>query len=221
MEWGTPSKTSNGLPKSHLKNNKSKKVSRGPLPVATRPTRPSSSSPRAPRRRSRHPGEALQGRPRQGTPSPPRPRLSTEGLGRRRVLRIARGLSREASARSLISVSREAPFSVSLEAGSPAVRHPPPRPTLPTAGHVSLILSTTPAISAGQRLNVTEWPTRPEVASAPYRLGQGTAGITGHCVLTLCPRSAPTLYCVPRSPPRKQHRTNNLARVITASRLAH
>ena len=25
---------------------------------------------------------------------------------------------------------------------------------------------------------------------APYRLGQGTAGITGHCVLTLYPRSA-------------------------------
>ena len=132
LEWGTPSKTSNGLPQSHLKNNddKSKKVSRGPLPVATRPTgSSSSSSPRAPRRRSRHPSEAPQGRPRQGTPSPPRPRLSTEGLGRRRVLRIVRGLSREASARSLISVSREAPFSVSLEAGSPAVRRPPPRPT--------------------------------------------------------------------------------------------
>ena len=61
----------------------------------------------------------------------------------------------------------------------------------------------------------------PEVASAPYRLGQGTAGITGHCVLTLCPRSAPTLHCVPRSPPRKQHRTDNLARVITASKPAH
>ena len=51
--------------------------------------------------------------------------------------------------------------------------------------------STTPAISAGRRLNATEWPTRPQVASAPYRLGQGTAGITGHCVLTLYPRSAP------------------------------
>ena len=75
---------------------------------------------------------------------------------------------------------------MSLEAGSSAVPRPPPRPTLPTARHVSLILSTTPAISAGQRLNVTEWPTRPEVASAPYRPGQGTAGITGHCVPTLC-----------------------------------
>ena len=172
-EWGTPSKTSNGLPKSHLKNNddKGKKVSRGPLPIATRPT---GSSPRALRRK-----------PRQGTPSPPRPRLPTEGLGRRRVLRIARDPSREVSARSPISVSREAPFSVSLEAGSPAVRRPPPRPTLPTAGHVPLMLSTTPVISAGQRLNVTERPTRPEVASAPYRSGQGTAGITGHCVPTL------------------------------------
>ena len=80
---------------------------------------------------------------------------------------------------------------MSLEAGSSAVPRPPPRPTLPTARRVSLILSTTPAISAGQRLNVTEWPMRPEVASAPYRPGQGTAGITGHCVPTLCPRSAP------------------------------
>ena len=113
----------------------------GPSPAMTEPTG-SSSSPRASSRRSRHPDtnstscEAPQGRPRQGTPSPPRPRLSTEGLGRKRVLRIARGPSREVSARSPISVSREAPFSVSLEAGSPAVRRPPPRPTLPTAGHV-------------------------------------------------------------------------------------
>jgi len=112
-------------------------------------------------------------------------------------------VSREASARSLISVSREAAFSVSheasrarprqgassvsLEAGSSAVPRPPPRPTLPIAGHVPLMLSTTPVISAGQRLNVTERPTRPEVTSAPYRPGQGTAGITGHCVPTLCP----------------------------------
>ena len=165
----------------------------GPSPATTEPPGSSPSSPRASSRRSRHPDansascEAPQGRPRQGTPSPPHPRLSTEGLGRRRVLRIARGLSREASARSLISVSREAAFSVSreasrarprqgafsvsLEAGSSAVPRPPPRPTLPTARHVSLILSTTPAISAGQRLNVTEWPTRSEVASAPYPLG--------------------------------------------------
>ena len=183
MEWGTPSKTSNGLPKSHPKNNnKSKQVSHGPFPVISRPTRPPSSSPRAPRRRSRHPGEA----PREGLGR--RGGLGKEPnlrLARGRVLRIARGLSREASARSLISVSREAPFSVSLEAGSPAVRRPPPRPTLPTAGHVPLMLSTTPVILAGQRLNVTERPTRPEVTSAPYRPGQGMAGITGHCVQTL------------------------------------
>ena len=189
MEWGTPSKTSNGLPKSHLKNNdKSKKVSRGPLPVATRPTRPSSSSPRAPRRRSRHPGEAPQRKPRRGTPSPPRPRLSTEGLDRRRVLRIARDLSCEVSARSPISVSREAPFSVSLEAGSPAVRRLLPRPALPTAGHVPFNTSNHPrdlSRTAAQRHNVTKRPTRPEVASAPYRPGQGTAQITGHCVQTL------------------------------------
>ena len=47
------------------------------------------------------------------------------------------------------------------------------------------------------------------------------AGITGHCVLTLCPRSAPTLHCAPRSPPRKQHRTDNLSRDITASKPTH
>ena len=46
------------------------------------------------------------------------------------------------------------------------------------------------------------------------------AGITGHCILTLCPRSAPTLHCAPRSPPRKQHRADYLARVITASKPA-
>ena len=66
-----------------------------------------------------------------------------------------------------------------------------------------------------------EWPTGPEVASTPYRLGQGTAGITGHCVMTLCPRSAPTLHCAPRSPPQKQHDMDNLAWVITASKPAH
>ena len=81
--------------------------------------------------------------------------------------------------------------------------------------------STTLAISARRWLDATGWPTGPEVASAPYRLGQGTAGITGHCVRTLCPRSAPTLHCVPPSPPRKQHRMDNLARIITASKPAH
>jgi hypothetical protein len=70
------------------------------------------------------------------------------------------------------------------------VRRPPPRSILPTARHISLILPTTPAIPAGQRLNVTEWSTRPEVASAPYQLGQGTAGVTGNCVPALCPQSS-------------------------------
>ena len=67
--------------------------------------------------------EAIQGRPRQGY-----------------ILRITRGVSHKASARNLISVSREASFSVLLEAGSSAVRRPPPRPTLPTTRHVSLML---------------------------------------------------------------------------------
>ena len=86
------------------------------------------------------------------TQTPLRARLPREGLGRERRLRLARGssrkasagsafsVSREASARSLISVSREASFSVSLEAGSSVARRAPPRPTLPTARHVSLIL---------------------------------------------------------------------------------
>ena len=127
----------------------------GPSPTTTEPTGSFSSSPRASSRRSRHPDansvspEALQRRPRQGTPSLPRSRLSTEGLGRRCILRIARGLSRKASARSLISVSREASFSVSLEAGSSAVRRPPPRPILPTARHVSLMLQPLPQSQPG------------------------------------------------------------------------
>jgi hypothetical protein len=67
-----------------------------------------------------------------------------EGLGSRRVLRIARDLLPEASARSLIFVSCEASFSVSLEAGSSTVHRPLPRPTLPTARHVSLMLQPLP-----------------------------------------------------------------------------
>ena len=35
-----------------------------------------------------------------------------------------------------------------------------------------------------------EWSTGQEVASTPYQPGQGTAGITGHCVLVLRPRSS-------------------------------
>ena len=80
--------------------------------------------------------------------------------------------------------------------------------------------STTPAILAGRWLDTAEWPTGREVASAPYQLRQGTAGITGHCILTLYPRSAPALHCAPRSQPRKQHDMDSLARVITASKPA-
>ena len=246
LEWGTPSKTSNGLPKSHLKNNKSKKVSHGPLPVATRPTRPSSSSPRAPRRRSRHPDEA--------------PR---EGLGRRRVLRIARGFPREASARSLISVSREAAFSVSREASArsilrvargrlvrgpspPASADPPDSRSRPiNAFNHSRDLSRT----AAQRHRKTD-TTRSHISTIPartghggdyrplcpntvttinrrQRLGQDMAGVTGHCVLPLCPRSTarsrprhctlrsrhctsgPRQYWGPRLP-RPPHRSTSL-----------
>ena len=90
---------------------------------------------------------------------------------------------------------------------------PPASTDPPDSASCVINASTTPAISAGQRLNATEWPTRPEVASAPYRPGQGTAGITGHCVLNtvsmisaiparigyggdywpLCPNAVPTI----------------------------
>ena len=66
------------------------------------------------------------------TQSPPRARLSTEGLGGEHNLRLARGSSRKVSARSPISVSREAPpsvsrkpsFSVLREASLSIVRRP-------------------------------------------------------------------------------------------------
>ena len=121
----------------------------GPSPATSEPARLSTSS-RASHRRSRRPDaisasrEALHGRPRQGTQSSPRTRLFTEGLGRGCILRIARGLSRKASARSPISISREASSFVSFESGSSAARRPPPRPTLLTARHVSLILQPLP-----------------------------------------------------------------------------
>ena len=126
-----------------------------------------------------------------------------EGLGKESDLHLARGLFLHiARGRFVHSPS------------PPASTDPPDSTSCP------INTPTTPAISAGRWLDTAEWPTGPKVASAPYQLGQGTAGITGHCVLTLCPRSAPTLHCVPRSLPRKQHRTDNLARVITASKPA-
>ena len=189
----------------------------GPSPATTEPTGSSPSSPRASSRRSRHPDansasrEALQGRPRQGTLSPPRPRLSTEGLGSGCILRIARGVSRKASARSPISVSCEASFSMSLEAGSSVAHHPPPRPTLLTTRHVSLMLQ--PLLQSqpddgsmpqnGRRdprshqrhtgRDRVRWGLPATVPyhcvhdQAPYQLGRGTTGTTGHCVQTLYP----------------------------------
>ena len=175
----------------------------GPSPATTEPTGPSSTSPRASSRRSRHPGtnsascEAPQGRPRQGAPSlnrgrrlrlargylgkasagvhsPYRARHLAQGLGKEPDLRLARGPS-----------LRVARGRVARSPSPPASTDPPDNVSCP------INASTTPTISAGRRLNATEWSTRPKVASAPYRLGQGTAGITGHCVLTLYPRSAP------------------------------
>ena len=164
----------------------------GPSPTATGPTKPSS-SPRASRRRSWRPDaiyashEAIRGRPRQGTRSPSRARLPTEGLGRRCIFRVVRGLSRKASARSPISISREASFSALLEAGSSATRRPPASADPPDSTSCLINTSTTPAISTGRWLDTAEWPTGQEVTSTPYRLRQGAARITSHCILALCP----------------------------------
>ena len=124
-------------------------------------------------------------------------------------------------ARSPISVSHEASFSVSLEAGSSIARRPPPRLTLLTARHVPLILQ--PLLQSLPDDGLTPQNDRRDLRSHQRHTGwdRARAGITGHCVLTLCPRSAPTLHCVPPSPPRKQHRTNNLSRDITASKPTH
>ena len=127
-----------------------------------------------------------------------------EGLGQESDLRLARGLIlRIARGRFVHSPS------------PPASTDPPDSTSCP------INTSTTPAISARRWLDTAEWPTGHGVTSAPYQLGQGMAGITGHCILTLCPRSAPTLHCAPRSPPRKQHDMDGLARFITVSKLAH
>jgi hypothetical protein len=104
------------------------------------------------------------------TQSPPRTRLFTEGLGREYDLRLVRGLTLRLARGQLIR-----------SPSPPASTDPPGSTSCP------INTSTTPTISAGRWLDTIEWSTGPEVASTPYRLGQGTAGITGHCVLTLCP----------------------------------
>ena len=173
-ERGTPSEQLKGSLKSH------QKIKLEGKPWAPHPQRPSPPGP--PPRLEPHAGGL-------GTLTriPPRARLAMEGLGRGCILRIARGLSRHASARNPISVSRKASFSVSLEPGSSIARRPPPRPTLPPARHVPLIRQPLLQSQPDDGYDTTEWPTGPKVASAPYQLGQGTAGITGHCVLMLCP----------------------------------
>ena len=131
LERGTPSEQSKGSLKSH------QKIKLEGKPWAPRPQRPSP------------PGPPPRLEPRAGglgtlTRILPRARPAMEGLGRGCILRIARGLSRHASARNPISVSREASFSVSLEPGSSAARRPPPQPTLQTVRHVSLMLQPLP-----------------------------------------------------------------------------
>ena len=121
LERGTLSEQSKGSLKSH------QKIKLEGKPWAPHPQRPSP------------PGPPPRLEPRAGglgtlTRIPPRARLAMEGLGRGCILRIARGLSRHASARNPISVSREASFSVSLEPGSSAARRP--RLDRPSRQHV-------------------------------------------------------------------------------------
>ena len=177
-ERGTPSEQLKGSLKSH------QKIKLEGKPWAPHPQRPSPPGPpprlRASRRRSRYPDvnftsrEARHGRPRQGVHSLYRARPLAACLGKESDLCLTRGL--------ILHVAR-----------ARLVRSPSPPASTDPPDSVSCLIntSTTPAISAGRWLNATEWPTGPEVASAPYQPGQGTAGITGHCVLTLCPRSAP------------------------------
>ena len=136
LRTGYPKRTSKGSLKPHQKTKLEGK------PWVPHPPRPSP------------PGSPPRLEPRAGglgvlTQSPPRARLPTEGLGRGCILRVARGLSRKASARSPISVSREASFSVSLEAGSSAARRPPASADLPDSTSCLINTSTTPAISTG------------------------------------------------------------------------
>ena len=111
-------------------------------------------------------------------PSPSRPRLSREGLGRGLILRIARGLILRVAQGRLV------------HGPSPPVSADPPNNS-----SCLINASTTPAISAGRWLNATGWPTRPEVASAPYRPGQAT--VSYHCVLPLYPTTVSTTSTIP------------------------
>ena len=139
--------------------------------------------------------EAPQGRSRQGAPS----------LGRIRHLRLARGYPGKASAgvhspyrarRLAQGLGKEPDLRLARGlilhvARGRLVRGPSPPASADPPNNSSCLInaSTTPAISAGRWLNATGWPTRPEVASAPYRPGQAT--VSYHCVLPLCPRPAP------------------------------
>ena len=119
------------------------------------------------------------------------------------------------------SPSRERPHSpCRLRPVRPRPVAPPPRPTFPTARRVSLILQPLPQSPPDDGLTPQNGRRDLRSHQRPHSTVPIPAGITGHCVLTLCPRSAPTLHCAPRSPPRKQHRTDYLARVITASKPA-
>ena len=144
---GYPERTSKGSLKSHKKTKLEGK------PWAPHQPRPSP------------PGSPPRLEPRAGglgvlTQSPPRARPLTEGLGKESNLRLARGIILRIARGRLVH--------------SPS---PQPRPVFPTARHVPLIRLTTPAISAGRRLDIAEWPTGHEVASAPYWLRQARRGL--------------------------------------------
>ena len=146
--------------------------------------------------------------PRPSPRGPPPPRLEPRagGLGileqtppRARLPRVGLGRGRRASAGGAISVSPEALQgrprqgyilriargpSLRVARGWVARSPSPPASTDPPDSASCLInASTTPTISAGQWLNATEWPTGPEVASAPYR--------------PLCPNAVSTISAIP------------------------
>ena len=125
-------------------------------------------------------------RPRTGgldtlTKSPPRARPLTRGLGKEPNFHLARGPVRTASNETailriaqgwLVNNSSLLPRSVFSDSMSRPIN-----------------ASTTPVISAGRRLDTTEWPTGQGVASTPYRLRQGAAAD----YRPLCSGAVPTI----------------------------
>ena len=118
-------------------------------------------------------------------------------------LYLARGLAREASdgepiLRLTRGPARKASDEMSILriAQGQLVNNPSllPRPVSPTERHVPLIRQPLPRYQPDDGSTTAERPMRREVASTPYQPGQDGAGITSHCALVLCPRSALALH---------------------------